>query len=336
MLANCPQYFSICDNYLRGFSGFDYTRMFGEFDGQFFPKENGRFLWLRLENGDTWLANNHLSADNKDEHSFTMGMGYVTLKSNNARHGIGVKATVFVPLEEMAEVWIVEIENFSNNKKTIDFIPAVPIYAGNRAYTEYHRDVVRLYNKSRVTDRIEILPGLEWVEGKTNSSGICYYMTAETDKGKKGTRLYSDRETFLGNGSWEYPEAIINNKPPKFQCLGKDAVGAIEFKGISLKPGETVKFAVSNGISHNDEETEKAAREASYKDSLNSLEKLNDFWDERSSRVKIETGSRELNILWNRWWGYQLSMRYWFGNTGHPQFDYGSDFSRAGATSGRI
>ena len=49
MLANCPQYFSICDNYLRGFSGFDYTRMFGEFDGQFFPKENGRFLWLRLE-----------------------------------------------------------------------------------------------------------------------------------------------------------------------------------------------------------------------------------------------------------------------------------------------
>ncbi|MCL2334818.1 MAG: hypothetical protein FWC57_02000 [Endomicrobia bacterium] len=25
MLANSPRYFSICDNFLRGFSGFDYT-----------------------------------------------------------------------------------------------------------------------------------------------------------------------------------------------------------------------------------------------------------------------------------------------------------------------
>jgi len=45
MLANGSKYFSICDNYLRGFSGFDYTRMFGEFDGPFFPKNQGRFLW---------------------------------------------------------------------------------------------------------------------------------------------------------------------------------------------------------------------------------------------------------------------------------------------------
>ncbi len=57
------------------------------------------------------------------------------------------------------------------------------------------------------------------------------------------------------------------------------------------------------------------------------LNKLKEFWDERSSRVKIETKNKTFNVLWNRWWGYQLSMRYWFGNTGHPQFDYGSDFA---------
>ena len=48
MIANCPKYFSICDNFLRGFSGFDYTRMFGEFDGPNFPKGQARFIWIRL------------------------------------------------------------------------------------------------------------------------------------------------------------------------------------------------------------------------------------------------------------------------------------------------
>ena len=36
---------------------------------------------------------------------------------------------------------------------------------------------------------------------------------------------------------------------------------------------------------------------------------------------------KEFDNLWNNWWCYQLSMRYWFGNTAHPETDYGSDFA---------
>ena len=328
MLANGPQYFSICDNYLRGFSGFDYTRMFGEFDGQFFPKENGRFLWLRLENGVAWLANDHLSEDEKEEHSFAMGLGYSTFTCRSRKHALEVKTTVFVPLEEMAEIWIVEIKNLSAKKRTIDFIPTVPIFGGNRAYTEYHRDVVRLYNKSRVTDHIEILPGLEWVEGKTNLSSVGYFMSAETEKGRRGARFYSDRETFLGPGySWSRPEAVIKNKPPKMQCLGKEAVGAIEFKKVVIEAGANANFVVVNGISRDCAKIEDTLDKYNYQNAVAELEKLKKFWDERVSRVSITTGNADFDVCWNKWWCYQLSMRYWFGNTGHPQFDYGSDFA---------
>lgn len=329
MLANCPQYFSINDNFLRGYSGFDYTRMFGEFDGPNFPKGNGRFLWVRFENGETWLANNANTDDSDDsDPSFVMGMGYVIFKNTSKKHGITIKATVFVPKNEMNEIWIVEIENNSNKKKVIDFIPTVPIFGGNRAYTEYHRDVVRLYNKSKVTDHIEILPGLEWVEGKTDLSDICYYMSAETQKGRKGSRFYSDRESFLGNQySWASPEAIIKNKPPKFQCLGKEAVGAIEFKKIAVNPNESAKFVVINGISNNSSQTKEKIKQYNYNNSIKALEDLKAFWVERTGRVRINTANKDFNTSWNNWWCYQLSMRYWFGNTGHPQFDYGSDFA---------
>ncbi|MCX5781823.1 MAG: hypothetical protein NT145_03850 [Elusimicrobia bacterium] len=329
MLANSPQYFSICDNFLRGYSGYDYTRMFGEFDGPNFPKGNARFLWFRFNKNQTWLANNFSKPlDNTEKHSFTMGLGYVTFTNISKKLGIEVKATVYVPLNEMKEIWLVEVRNISKKKIKFDFIPAVPIFGGSRAYTEYHRDVVRLYNKSRVTGHIEIVPGLEWVEGSTDASDICYYMAGETSKGRKGDRFYSDRETFLGStNSWAFPESIIKNKPPKFQCLGKEVVGAIEFKNVSLKSKETIAFVISNGISHGIEETEKAVKETNYKYALESLKKIKDFWNERSKKIEIETGNKIFDLLWNRWWGYQLSMRYWFGNTGHPQFDYGSDFS---------
>jgi cellobiose phosphorylase len=330
MLANCPNYFSICDSHLRGYSGFDYTRMFGEFDGPNFPKNNGRFLWVRLENGDAWLPNStdRSAHAETDELTFAMGLGYTRFKNTSRKNGLSVEATVFVPLKDMVELWVVEISNLANRAKTIDFIPTVPIFGGNRAYTEYHRDVVRLYNKSRVTDHIEIVPGLEWVEGKTEASDICYFMGAATEAGKTGTRFYSDRESFLGaEYSWLRPAAIIENKPPRFQCLGKEAVGAIEFKKVRLGAKESVRFVIVNGIARGSAEAEAKIREYDYAKTMIALERLKAFWLERTNRVTIRTGKKDLDVLWNNWWCYQLSMRYWFGNTGHPQFDYGSDFA---------
>ncbi|MFH1369522.1 MAG: hypothetical protein ABII64_10410 [Elusimicrobiota bacterium] len=328
MLANGPQYFSICDNWLRGYSGFDYTRMFGEFDGPNFPKGQGRFLWVRTEKGEPWLVNDFLCGTHQNKLSFKMGLGHVTFSAASRKLGVEVSATIFVPLGDPAELWLVEIKNLTNRKKTLDFIPTVPIFGGNRAYTEYHRDVVRLYNKSRITDHIEILPGLEWVEGKTEPSDICYFMSAETEKGRKGSRFYSDRESFLGpRYSWLKPEAILTNKPPRCQCLGKEAAGAVEFRKITLKPKSSAKFVVINGISHGSAEAEILIGKYSYADSLEALAKVNAFWEERTGRISIKTGSENLNTLWNKWWCCQLSMRYWFGNTGHPQFDYGSDFA---------
>ena len=329
MLANCPKYFSICDNFLRGFSGFDYTRMFGEFDGPNFPKGNARFLWLR-ENKRTWLVNNY-DLTNKEtlNPKYEMGLGYVKFSGSSKKMNLNVSATIFVPLEEMSELWLVDITNDSNKDKEIDFIPTIPIYAGSRAYVEYHRDVVRLYNKSKIDKDIEIIPGLEWVEGLTDPSNICYFMSAETQKGKKGTRFYSDRETFLGpNGMWLKPEAVLNDTAPEKQCYGKEAVGAIEFKKVNIPAGKTVSFVIINGIAFNGSaEAKKMIKKYSYKNAVKAFDSLNKYWEERTNRVRITTANNDFDNLWNTWWCYQLSMRYWFGNTAHPQTDYGSDFA---------
>jgi len=330
MLANSPKYFSICDNFLRGFSGFDYTRMFGEFDGPNFPKGQARFLWIRPKGEKAWLVNNYdITNTETSEAKYEMGLGYARFSGKSKKNALSASAAIFVPQDETAEIWLVEIKNDSLKDKTIDFIPTVPVFGGNRAYVEYHRDVVRLYNKSKVTDHIEILPGLEWVEGSTGSSDISYFMGAQTQRGKNGDRFYSDRESFLGaNNSWLKPQAILENMSPAAQCYGKEAVGAIEFKNVSIPAGKSVRFVVVNGIAFDGSKgAEKILKKYSYDGAVKAFEKLNAFWKERTSRVVITTHNKDFNNLWNNWWCYQLSMRYWFGNTGHPQTDYGSDFS---------
>ncbi|MCL2485742.1 MAG: hypothetical protein FWF00_06565 [Endomicrobia bacterium] len=330
MLANSPKYFAISDNFLRGFSGFDYTRMFGEFDTLFFQKGNARFLWVRPQGEKAWLVNNYdLTETETFEPKYEMGLGYVKFSGKNKKYGLSVNATVFVPNDEMAEVWTVEIQNTSSKPVTLDFIPAVPIFGGSRSYVEYHRDVVRLYNKSKITDHIEILPGLEWIEGSTGPSDICYFMGSETQKGRKGNRFYSDRETFLGpNFSWLKPQAVLNNEAPKAQCYGKEAVGAIEFKNITIPAGKSEKFVVVTGIAFDGSKgAQKLLKKFDYAGAQKAFQELNDFWNERTSRVVITTGNKDFNNSWNKWWCYQLSMRYWFGNTGHPQTDYGTDFA---------
>lgn len=332
MLATGSHYFSISDQFMRGYAGFDYTRMFGEYDGPNFPKDQGRAVWVRLENQALWCANYAPQrVIEPTRFMTTLGMGTVTLENETQAVGLLAKLTLFVPIDDKVELLVGEITNISEKAQTIDVIPVIPIFGGNRAYVEYHRDVVRLYNKSRHDpgrSTILIQPGLEWIEGATDTSEITYWMKALGADGKKGDLFYSDRESFLGpDGQWREPLSLAANLPPRYPVLGKEAAGAIQFSKITLKPGESFSFVVATGIGLTHDEADRAIRKYDYKTALQAKEELEEFWKKRTAVKVIHSQDPRFDISWNRWWLYQLSMRYWFGNTGHPQFDYGSDFS---------
>jgi len=332
MLATSSNYFSMSDQFLRGFSGFDYTRMFGEFDGQNFPKDQGRAIWVRLANNALWCAN-YAPQRTIEPTSFktTFGMGSVTLENDTRSIGLKAKLTLFVPLEKKVELLLGEITNTSEQEQTIDVIPTIPIFGGSRAYVEYHRDVVRLYNKcqhDRSRSAILLRPGLEWVEGATNPSDITYFMKALTSAGNSGDLFYSDRESFLGpHAQWREPLSLSAKLPPRYPVLGKEAVGAIQFSKIKLKPNDTFKFVVVTGIGFNQEEADKEIATTTFEQALKAKEELDQFWIKQTKAKQIHSENPHFDISWNKWWFYQLCMRYWFGNTAHPQFDYGTDFS---------
>ncbi|MCH7591091.1 hypothetical protein IIB34_08675, partial [PVC group bacterium] len=260
----------------------------------------------------------------------TYDLGSVTLFNRTECVGLEAIMTVFVPMNDKVELWIMDIKNISSKTQKIDAIPCVPIFGGNRAYAEYHRDVVRLYNKTEIDKKesvISIHPGLEWVEGATDPSSINYFMKASLENSKAPDRFYTDRDTFLGaHNQWGEPLSLLTDTPPDRKMLGEEAVGAIEFKNIVLEPGQSAKIYVITGIAFDRHERDNAIKKYTPIVIEKSLEEVHDYWQKMTNKRVIKTKNKDFDFSWNKWWLYQLQLRFWFGNTGHPQFDYGSDF----------
>ena len=328
MMAAGPHYYSIVDELHRGYSGIDYNRMFSEFDTHLFFKNLGRTVWVRLEDKTTW-AITHQPDKKITPTSYTakLGPGYVSTENYVESLGLKGRMTTFVSGDDAAELWLVEIENTTDQERVIDVIPAVPVYGGDRRYVEYHRDVVRLYNKTFVGENfVEICPGLEWIERRSGRSGIRYIMGASTEDNRTPDRIYSDRQTFMGRDySWANPLSIRADLPPQMDCLGKEPIGALEYKNIRLKPGEIFRFSVINGIALSVEERKAMVEKYDFAGVQKAKEQLDNFWKELTSRVTIKTGDKDFDTGWNIWYLVQVILRYWFGNTGHPQIDYGED-----------
>ncbi len=331
MMASGSHYFGICDTLLRGFSGRDYTRMLGEFDGPLFPKQQGRAVWIR-EGKNLHCATWAPEMTSKPRHlESSLGLGDVSLLWRDAN--LEARTTVFVPVGETAECWSVTVKNLGKSARRLDIALALPFFTGSRAYVEYHRDVVRLYNKPRTPDTSTILleNGLEWIEGKSGVSTTTYAAACRGLVGRKRlkpTHAWTDREDFLGpEGRWDRPRALLDRAAPRLTGLGRELVAAFEYRGVTLAPGETASFAFSAGVGLSKPEALAIARLADPARAPGLLAGVERFWQARVDAVKIETASRDFNIAWNRWWLHQSLIRHWFGNTGHPQFDYGTDFS---------
>lgn len=327
MLACGSSYFGIVDALLRGFSGHDYARMLGEFDGPTFPKGQFRGVWVREGGRARCVSFPADPAAPPDRLESVLDLGEVTLRAST--DGLEAETSVFLPVEGKAECWEVRLRNASGRDRVVDVALVLPLFAGSRAYVEYHRDVVRLYNKPLVRGgRVEIANGLEWIEGRSGPSALRYVAAAALDGAAAPDRVWTDREDLLGGrGEWTRPEAILADRAPRLSGLGRELVAAFEWRGVRLPAGGARTLALSAGVADDGAEADRIAALASPAAVAEARRAVAAFWAERTGAVRIRTADPDLDSSWNRWWLHQALVRHWFGNTGHPQFDYGSDFS---------
>jgi len=292
--------------------------------------KSSRNFWVYINPDKIWSATGVSKENNRLKDKFSLEAGLLWHKITRQNKEIGLKAqiTSFVPVSaDPVELMCVEITNIS--KKTIRFAPtaAIPIY-GRSAHTMHdHRHVTSLLQRLQ-KEKYGIIskPTLLFDESGHKKSITSYFVFGTDEKNNPPEHIYPTQEEFTGDASdLEMPEAIYKNLLPtkKSHIQGKEAMGALRFKALSLRPKQSASYIIVMGIIQDESAVKAVFEEFNNKDKIKkALEENKMHWQAKASSIETKTNNSNFDN-WFKWVNTQPILRKIFGCSFLPDFDYG-------------
>jgi len=138
--------------------------------------------------------------------------------------------------------------------------------------------------------------------------------------------IYPTQDSFCGEGGdLEAPSAVINNLPPEkgLASQGKDAMGGLRFRQVTLAAGESYFYVVLMGIAEDEKEIANCLRRFRGRDKIQaSFQNTKESWLKQAERISVSSGEADFDN-WFRWVSIQPELRRIFGCSFLPDFDYG-------------
>ena len=273
----------------------------------------GRSVWQR--------------AASKEETTFMeAGLLWQRVTRVNKKRGIEASVLNFVPARAVGfEVMQVEIENISSRPLTFTATSAIPIYGRSADNLRDHRHVTSLLHRlSLERFGIRLCPTMTFNERGHLVNTTSYFVVGSDGSGRPPVGVFPTEVSFIGeNGDLEQPKALTENSKPVRKITdadqGKEAIGALQFRAVTLKPGQRTTFTLLLGIEKESRTTVRPPRGAEV-DAW--LEETKLVWDKKISTIQFKTGDSDFNN-WVRWVQTQPILRKLFGCSFLPDFDYG-------------
>jgi len=283
-----------------------------------------RNFWLYIDGLGAWS----IAFGESDETIVEAGFLWHKVIKTNKKLGVKVEIINFIPVQDEAvELMSIEVTNISKKKWKITPTLAVPIYGRSADNLRDHRHVTSLLNRIRLSKYgVIVTPAMSFDERGHKENKLSYFVFGCEGSSDSPRGFFPTVMEFLGEGgSLEKPKAVLENispdKKPDIIRQGKETIGAIRFKTLSLNPGKSISYVAAMGI------TEGLPEKVFKK--FDSLEKINrslainkKFWVEKSKGVYFSTEDKDFD-RWMKWVGIQPVLRKIFGCSFLPDFDYG-------------
>lgn len=294
-----------------------------------------RNFWLSFKGSrlNPWSVSGHSvwqRAAAPDPVSYEAGLLWQRVTRRSRAYGVEASVLSFVPATGGTyEVMSVEIANIS--KKPIEFVAtaAIPLYGRSADNLRDHRHVTSLLNRvMREKFGVSLCPTMSFNERGHHVNSTVYYVIGADEMNRPPVGVFGTIESFAGRaGDLEKPESLLLHRKPKIKLdetdQGKEAMGALQFKSVRLKPGERTHFTILMGADR------EAGDHSALMKSLNGLQKVQQlkeeterYWSEKLSTIQFTTGDVAFN-QWIRWVQAQPTLRKLFGCSFLPDFDYG-------------
>ncbi len=292
-----------------------------------------RNFWVIQDGKHIWSATG--VAKNKKDYSDRVSVeaGQLWHELTRENHTLKLKSVItnFVPSSgEHVEIMRVAIHNTGSAETEVSAWVAVPMYARSADNLRDHRHVTSLLHRiEEHHNGVLVTPTMTFDERGHQINHLTYAVLAADGQGRAPEKIVPTVEAFIGEGgSYEYPKSLFeaerhDEAAYREHIQGKEAMGALRFPKVRIKPGAKAEFIVLLGIAEDKTEIAKWLHRFAASDKVEtSLAETKKFWQEKSSQVVFNTADPVFNG-WLRWVGLQPVFRKIFGCSFLPDFDYG-------------
>ncbi|MBI4358941.1 MAG: glycosyl transferase family 36 [Candidatus Omnitrophica bacterium] len=273
----------------------------------------GKYIYVRdRESGEFWSATWKPCCPNFDFFEVRHGQGYSILKSR--LNDITIEKTVFVDVEEPAEVWKVVVKNEGSTARKLSLFTYFEWCLGNAADT--HREFQKTFIETEIDQKNHCLFGRKrpaLVPGFISTGLKETPLEGFHASSVRPVAYEGDKEAFFGRyGEIETPRAVREGKLHNTQGKWGDPIASLQVD-LSLNPGESETVVFTLG------DTESRAHSANIvkkytdpKAADRELARVKAFWDSFVNATTVDTPDEALNFMTNIWMKYQaISARLW-------------------------
>lgn len=294
-----------------------------------------RNFWCRIEGQGVWSATGASASQaasramgEGETSQLTAGLMWQRIRRENKNFGLTSEILNFVPLGSCkAEIMLVTLINSGSRPVTVKPYGAVPIYGRSADNLRDHRHVTSLLHRIRTTENsVLVRPTLSFDERGHQLNHTTYFVSGLTEQGKSPAAFFPTVESFIGEGgSYDCPRAVYGDwegVDAGTVIAGFEAMGAMVFESIELKPGQETSYILLMGLTEEEEQEQEALTRFGTKEKvLRALEETKDYWEDKVN-VEYRTGDKDFNCFMH-WVSFQPILRRIYGCSFLPHHDYG-------------
>lgn len=257
-----------------------------------------------------------------EETVLTGGLLWQKTARTHSKTGLLAEALSFVPAgQDRAEILQIRLKNNGSEPITLTPIAAIPMYGRSADNIRDHRHVTSLLHRVELTKYgLNLRPTLTFDERGHQPGNVTYRVWGAEEEGRPPVGFVPLVRDFVGQGSYDWPEAVIRRENAPLLHTGQTAQGgevvaALYFDTVTLCPGQSRHYQIvltvdDDPMPYLGTET---VREA--------LKRTKDFWQSAAAQTfRTQNGVFD---AWMRWVGIQPTLRRICGCSFLPHHDYG-------------
>ncbi len=261
-----------------------------------------------------------------EESELTAGFMWHEMTRKSRDFGLSSKIRSFVPVSDNVEVMEVVITNISEEDLTLTPYGAIPIYGRSADNIRDHRHVTSLLHRIQTTESaVVVKPTLSFDERGHQINHTSYYVAGKTGDGGTPESFYPTEDMFLGEYGYDCPGAVYESFEGVgggFHVDGCEAMGAMRFGKVTLKPGESSTYILLAGLYEKEEELERILSGYGNAELVQKIYEITKKYWAMKVNVSYRTKDKDFDNFMS-WVSFQPMLRRIYGCSFLPHHDYG-------------